>query len=43
MKGNKKAPLCLFATNIKEICDLLPLKSANIMTLEVTGFWVIKH
>lgn len=35
MKGNKKAPLCLFPTSIQEICDLLPVKSKNIVTLEM--------
>lgn len=35
MKGNKKAPSCLYPANIKKNCDLLPVKSKNIVTLEM--------
>jgi len=35
MKGNEKAPLCLFPTDIKEIYGLLPVKSKNVTALEM--------
>lgn len=35
MKGNDRAPLCLFPTNVKEMYGLMPAKSKKFMVLEM--------